>query len=111
MVYEGGSIDNPFIEFLELDIQASIGILRGHDAVNSRVCVSGSFMVVVQPVVGPVGRCIYGENHPKDCADAARNGAAVQKIQRTFRKNADIRAGDRAILHEHHRRPSGAASQ
>ena len=50
VVVEGRLVDDPFVELLELHVEASVGILCRNDAVDGRICISGSLVVVVESV-------------------------------------------------------------
>ena len=55
-VLEGGLFDDPLEELLQCHVEAGVGVLGGHDAVNSRVGVAGALVVALEAV----GRGVFG---------------------------------------------------
>src|SRR5437016_2265990 len=56
VVMEWSRLDHPFVELLELDVQAGVWILCGNDTVDRGICISCSLVVVFQSVFrGVVG--------------------------------------------------------
>ncbi|KAL2279642.1 hypothetical protein FJTKL_13324 [Diaporthe vaccinii] len=58
LALEGQLLHNPLVELLELDVEASVGLLRGDNSVDSRVGVAGTLVVTVEALCRGVLRVL-----------------------------------------------------